>query len=60
MPTQYEIVEFGFADDSVVYAIKFKSPGIFSNWEYAKDHRGRIIQFTSLEEAEREAENLLD
>jgi len=59
MSTQYEIVEFGFGDGSVVYAIKFKV-GLFSE-DYARNPRtGEVIYFFSIEEAEREADNLLD
>ena len=58
MPTTYQIVEFGFVDDSVVYAIRFKS-GFFS-WEFVRNPRtGEIMYFYSMEEAEREAEQIL-
>jgi hypothetical protein len=59
MSTQYEIIEFTFGDNSVVYAIKYKC-GLFAT-DYARNPRtGQVIYFFSLEEAEREADNLLD
>ena len=59
MPTEYEIIEFTFGDNSTDYAIKYKV-GIFAK-DYARNPRtGQVIYFFSLEEAEREADNLLD